>query len=94
MSLSAALGLLLPAYPVSSAASVGGAPLGFMKWMIWSSLTMCTSSTAGMVFTPSRLSVFCSRLSSVEAVLWTAFFFLCNHQPRVLARCPEGQAAG
>jgi hypothetical protein len=46
------------------------------------------------VFTPSRLSVFCSRLSSVEAVLWTAFFFLCNHQPRVLARCPEGQAAG
>ncbi len=30
----------------------------------------------GMVFTPSRFNVFCSRLSSVDVVLCTAFFFL------------------
>lgn len=37
---------------------------------------MLTSSMPGMVFTPSRLSVLCSRLSSVLVVLCTAFFFL------------------
>merc|ERR1719443_1551658 len=31
--------------------------------------------TLGIVFTPRRLSVFCRRLSSVPAVLCTAFFF-------------------
>ena len=33
----------------------------------------------GMVFTPRRLSVLCSRLSSVLVVLCTAFFFLYRH---------------
>ena len=39
-----------------------------------------TSSMPGMVFTPSRFSVLCSRLSSVEVVLCTAFFFLRGGQ--------------
>ena len=39
-------------------------------------LCMLTSSIPGMVFTPKRFSVFCSRLSSVVVVLCTAFFFL------------------
>lgn len=30
----------------------------------------------GMVLTPIRFKVPCKRLSSVEPVLWTAFFFL------------------
>jgi hypothetical protein len=41
------------------------------------SLKMFTSSMPGMVFTPRRFSVFWSLLSSVDVVLWTAFFFLC-----------------
>lgn len=43
---------------------------------------MCTSSMPGMVFTPSRFSVLCSRLSSVCVVLCTAFFFLRGRQGR------------
>jgi len=53
-----------------------GKPLGFKNWMTRSSLKMLTSSIAGMVLTPTLLSVLCSLLSSVVAVLWTAFFFL------------------
>jgi hypothetical protein len=45
-------------------------------------LKMLTSSIAGMVLTPTLLSVLCSLLSSVVAVLWTAFFFL-NERPCV-----------
>ncbi len=52
------------------------APFGLVKWMTVSSLKMFTSSMPGMVFTPSRFSVFCRRLSSVEVVLCTAFFLL------------------
>lgn len=51
-------------------------PLGLVKWITVSSLKMLTSSMPGMVFTPNRFKVFCSLLSSVEVVLWTAFFFL------------------
>ena len=51
-------------------------PLGLVKWMTLSSLKMLTSSMPGMVLTLRRFRVFCSRLSSVEFVLWTAFFFL------------------
>ena len=51
-------------------------PFGFAKWMTESAMNRLTSSMPGMVFTPRRLSVFCNRLSSVEVVLCTAFFFL------------------
>ena len=44
--------------------------------MTESAMNRLTSSMPGMVFTPRRLSVFCNRLSSVEVVLCTAFFFL------------------
>lgn len=43
---------------------------------------MLTSSMPGIVFTPNRFSVFCNLLSSVDVVLWTAFFFL--HKPFAL----------
>lgn len=57
-------------------------PFGLTKWMmLLSSLMMFTSSMPGMVFTPSLLSVFCKRLSSVEVVLCTAFFFLRGEEP-------------
>jgi len=56
----------------------GLAPLGLVKWMTLSSLKMLTSSMPGMVFTPSRFSVFCSRLSSVDVVLCTALCFLLS----------------
>lgn len=49
--------------------------------MLLSSLTMFTSSMPGMVFTPSLFRVFCKRLSSVDVVLCTAFFFLRVHDP-------------
>lgn len=52
------------------------APFGLVKLMTSSPWKMLTSSMPGMVLTPSRLSVFCSRLSSVLVVLCTAFFFL------------------
>jgi hypothetical protein len=54
------------------------APLGLVKWMTDSPWKMLTSSMPGMVLTPRRFSVLCSRLSSVVAVLCTAFFFLCD----------------
>ena len=51
------------------------APFGLLKWMtVPLSLKRLTSSMAGMLFTPRRFSVFCSRLSSVVVVLWIAFF--------------------
>lgn len=56
------------------------APLGFAKWMTPSSFTRFTSSMPGMVLTPRRLSVLCSRLSSVVVVLCCAFFFLQSVQ--------------
>ena len=52
------------------------APFGLVKLITSSPWKMLTSSMPGMVLTPSRLSVFCSRLSSVLVVLCTAFFFL------------------
>ena len=53
------------------------APLGEVKCTtVPSSWNRLTSSIPGMVFTPSRFSVLCNLLSSVEVVLWTAFFFL------------------
>ena len=39
-------------------------------------MKILTSSIPGIVLTPNLFSVFCSLLSSVEVVLWTAFFFL------------------
>ncbi len=56
--------------------SAGCSPLGLVKWTTLSSWKMFTSSMPGMAFTPRRFSVFCSRLSSVDVVLCTAFFFL------------------
>ena len=53
-----------------------GSPLGLVKCVTVVSWKMLTSSMPGIVFTPSLLRVFCSRLSSVDVVLWTAFFFL------------------
>ncbi len=52
------------------------APLGFWKWTTSWPWNRFTSSIPGMVLTPSRFSVLCSRLSSVVAALCTAFFFL------------------
>ena len=52
------------------------APFGLVKWItVPLSLKRLTSSMAGMLFTPSLFSVFCSLLSSVVVVLWMAFFF-------------------
>ena len=64
------------------------APLGEVKWTtVPSSWNRLTSSMPGMVFTPSRLRVLCNLLSSVEVVLWTAFFFLeqlhCQLSPSI-----------
>lgn len=55
------------------------APLGLVKWMTVSSMKMLTSSMPGIVFTPNLFRVFCNLLSSVDVVLWTAFFFLHCH---------------
>jgi hypothetical protein len=69
------------------------APLGLVKWITLSSLKMFTSSMAGIVFTLSRFSVFCSRLSSVVLVLCTAFFFLRNQIGRATGQQTTRQTA-
>lgn len=56
-------------------AAMEACTLGLVKWItVPFSLKRFTSSIPGMLLQLSRLSVFCSRLSSVVVVLWIAFF--------------------
>jgi hypothetical protein len=45
----------------------------------------------GMVLTPMRFKVPCRRLSSVEPVLWTAFFFLQSRASGGEKMCESGE---
>lgn len=62
--------------PLARLQRAARAPFGLTNWIASSPWKMTTSSIPGMVLTPMRFSVACSRLSSVVAVLCDTFFLL------------------